>query len=113
MFIFFVLDEKRPNYHISFPTKVCKCRKRNLYTRVLSVSPGKLRKNLQHRFLFGQKFHRRRPDEPIKLKRPLHAGDFSIVELVFSHRINLHVQHAAWRLGRAAPPRKFSVRARP
>lgn len=31
------------------------------------------------------------PDEPIKLKRPLHAGDFSIVELIFSRRINLHV----------------------
>jgi len=59
------------------------------------------------------------PDEPIKLKRPLHAGDFSIVELVFSRRINLHVPRCASTLRRrrlprvASSPRKFPVRARP
>jgi len=45
------------------------------------------------------------PDEPIKLKRPLHAGDFSIVELVFSRRINLHVPRCASTLRRRRLPR--------
>lgn len=45
------------------------------------------------------------PDEPIMLKRPLHAGDFSIVEFVFSRRINLHVPRRRL-IPRAASPRR-------
>ena len=51
-------------------------------------------------------------DEPIKLKRPLQAGDFSIVELVFSRRINLHVPRCTSittkaSVSRAASPPKI------
>lgn len=68
------------------------------------MSVRKLQKFPSSRSLLRSSSIEAAPDEPIKLKRPLHAGDFSIVELVFSHRINLHaVQHA--RRGVLVAPR--------